>query len=236
MKELEDHEWFPKRLRQYQTDFIGFVVSRFGIYNSFITYLRSSGRSFKNMFDLCSGSGEPAITIFRRSATFNTLILSDKFPQAYADSPDITYIKNSCDALTMTFDPGQTYTMFNAFHHFDDTQKAAIIRRIRESGSAAYFVEILQPNLWSFIKVLFATSIGTLLLTPFLRPFSWSRLFFTYILPINLITIMFDGLTSVFKSRSVRQFQRILQPFGQGTKVFKLGGISPLIVIKAEQA
>jgi hypothetical protein len=236
LKELEDFEWFPKRLRQYQTGYIGFVVSQFGIYHAFTEHIRNSGTGSGQMFDLCSGSGEPAAGIFRKSGRFAKLILSDKFPQRYESSADITYIQSGCDVLTMKFDAGQTYTMFNALHHFDDVQKAGIIRRIRDSGSEAVFVEILQPDPWCFIKVLFATSVGTLILSPFIRPFSWGRIFFTYIIPVNLITIMFDGLTSVLKSRSLSRYQEMLEPLGKDIRVFKLKGLSPLIVIQTGTA
>jgi hypothetical protein len=80
MKELEDHSWFPPVLRNFQTEFIGFVVANFNVYDDFIQHLKSLSLPVQSMTDLCSGSGEPAISIFRKSICFSHLYLSDKFP------------------------------------------------------------------------------------------------------------------------------------------------------------
>jgi hypothetical protein len=52
------------------------------------------------------------------------------------------------------------------------------------------------------LKIIFTTTIGQIILTPFVKPFSWMRLVFTYIIPINLFTITWDGVVSVLKSES----------------------------------
>ena len=82
VKELEDYYWFPAFLRNFQTDFIGFVVDRFHVYNVFIEHLKANRLSDQPMTDLCSGSGAPAINIFRQSNCFSRLKLTDKFPNA----------------------------------------------------------------------------------------------------------------------------------------------------------
>jgi len=201
MKELEDYSWFPPVLRKFQTDFIGFVVSKFHIYESFIEYLNKQNVKSKIQYDLCSGSAEPANTIFHSVNCFDQLILSDKFP-SYQNIQQL-------DVLDANYSDKYTYTMFNAFHHFTDNDKKAIVEKIKKSNAQAYFVEILEPSLFFIIKVLFATIIGTILLSPFIKPFSFKRLFFTYIIPINIINISYDGVISVLKSRSLNQYHKL---------------------------
>ena len=128
MKELEDYVWFPNSLRNFQTDFIGFVVSKFKVYHSFVTFLKELSLPSKPMIDLCSGSGEPAISIFKKSNCFSSLQLSDKFPNAISIIHEI----KSVDVLEMKFESGNYYTMFNAFHHFSDEQKLAIVQKIHQ--------------------------------------------------------------------------------------------------------
>lgn len=201
MKELEDYSWFPAVLRKFQTDYIGFVVSKFNIYEGFIEHLNKQKVKTNIQYDLCSGSGEPASTIFKKSSCFDELILTDKYPSY----PNIKNI----DVLEAKFDDHHTYTMFNAFHHFDDQEKIKIAEKIKDANAQAYFVEILEPSFFFIIKVLFATTIGTILLSPFIKPFSFKRLFFTYIIPINIINISYDGIISVLKSRSLNQYQKL---------------------------
>ena len=234
MKELEDYSWFPPVLRNFQTEFIGFVVDKFLVYDVFIQHLKTIPLSKQPMIDLCSGSGEPAISIFRKSNCFSRLNLTDKFPSSIKINDDnIHYESQSIDVLTMEFKPGNYYTMFNAFHHFTEKEKVKITQNIQNSGSTAFIVEILEPTVFCLLKIFFTTTLGCLVMTPFIRPFSLKRLFFTYIIPINLITITFDGIVSVFKSHSVKQYRDLFAKNDEGIKIYKLkNGLNPLIVLQ----
>jgi hypothetical protein len=234
VKELEDYNWFPPVLRNFQTDFIGFFVDRFHVYDVFIQHLKTLQLSMLPMTDLCSGSGEPAIGIFRKSNCFSRLKLTDKFPSDLnINDATISYDQQSTDVLEMAFKPGTYYTMFNAFHHFKDADKLKITQDIENSGATAFIVEILEPTVFCLLKIVFTTTLGSLVLTPFIRPFSLKRLFFTYIIPINIITITFDGIVSVFKSRSVKHYQDLFANNEQALKIVRLkNGLTPLIVIQ----
>lgn len=234
MKELEDYHWFPSVLRNFQTEFIGFVVDKFRVYDAFVQHLKTMQLPKQPMTDLCSGSGEPAISIFRKSHCFSRLTLTDKFPNAL-NIPDnnIHYDLQSIDVLKMVFKPGTYYTMFNAFHHFTDEEKVTIAKDIQNSGATAFIVEILEPTVFCFLKVCFMTTIGSLVLTPFILPFSLKRLLFTYILPINIFTITYDGIVSVLKSRSVKRYQDLLVTNAHAIKIIRIkNGLTPLIVIQ----
>ena len=234
MKELEDYDWFPSVLRNFQTEFIGFVVDKFRVYDAFVQLLQTMQLPKLPMTDLCSGSGEPAMSIFRKSHCFSRLTLTDKFPNAFnLPDEDIYYDKQSIDVLTMAFQPDRYYTMFNAFHHFTDEEKVTIVQDLQNSGATAFIVEILEPTVFCFLKVCFMTTIGSLVLTPFIRPFSMKRLLFTYLLPINIFTITFDGIVSVLKSRSVKQYQKLLAYHDNVIKVIRIkNGLTPLIIIQ----
>ena len=233
MKELEDYNWFPPLLRNFQTDYIGFVVAKFNIYQSFIDYLNQQKNNNSVMFDLCSGSGEPALSIFSKSKNFSSLNLSDKYPNLkYIKRENVIYIEESVDVLNMEFEKGQTYTMYNAFHHFSDEDKKLIIQKCNQANANMFIVEILEPSLFFLIKVLALTTFGVLLFNPFVKPFSWKRLLFTYIIPINIISISFDGMVSVLKSRSLKNYKELFAD-SKNINVFNLKrGISSLVVIE----
>ncbi|MDQ3100808.1 MAG: hypothetical protein M3R08_05435, partial [Bacteroidota bacterium] len=59
--------------------------------------------------------------------------------------------------------------------------------------------ELLQPNILCFLQILLVTTIGQVFLCPFVKPFRLERLFFTWILPINILTVVWDGLVSVVR-------------------------------------
>lgn len=207
MKELEDLSVFPSWLRDFQTEYIGAVVVWFRVYDPLLKFMNTTGPRSSQMVDLCSGSGAPAKDLFERSRVFTSLKLTDKFPNLKTAVTADEYVREPTDVLTMRFNPDTSYTMFNAFHHFDAFQQRLILERIRAAGASSCFVEILKPDLVSMVKVLFLTTVGTLVLTPFVRPFSFARLFFTYVVPINVLTITWDGLVSVLKSSTEKELR-----------------------------
>jgi hypothetical protein len=233
MKELEDYNWFPPLLRNFQTDYIGFVVAKFNIYQAFIEYLKTQDHLNSIAYDLCAGSGEPACSIFSKSGVFSKLFLSDKYPNTkFIDIENIIYVDESVDVLSMKFEHGITYTMFNAFHHFTDLEKQEIVLKCDQAKANLFIVEILEPNVWMLLKVLVLTTIGVFLFSPFIKPFSWKRLLFTYLIPINLLTISIDGMISVCKSRSLKKYKRMFADINK-IKVFHLKkGISLLVVLE----
>jgi hypothetical protein len=233
MKELEDYNWFPPLLRNFQTDYIGFVVAKFNIYQVFIEYLKTLDYPNSIAYDLCAGSGEPACSIFSKSGVFTKLFLSDKYPNAkFINRENIIYVDESIDVLSLQFEKGYTYTMFNAFHHFSDLEKQSIVQKCDQANANLFIIEILEPNAWMLLKVMTLTTFGVLLFNPFVKPFSWKRLFFTYILPLNILTISIDGIISVFKSNSLTQYKNMFVG-NKKIKAFHLKkGISSLVVLE----
>ena len=215
-------------------EYIGFLANWFKVYNVFINHFKASPQPELPLVDLCSGNGQAAINFYKKTNCFNGLTLTDKYPGKWPISePGISYETQSVDVVKTEFEPGKHYTMFNAFHHFTDEDKLKIVQKIQVSGSHALIMEIIEPNIICLLQVLFITTIGNLLLTPLIRPFSLKRLFFTYIIPINIITITFDGLVSVLKSRSVKQYQKLFSNFGNAIEIVRLkNGLNPIIVIK----
>jgi len=108
-----------------------------------------------------------------------------------------------------------------------------IAQKISASGGNAFFVEVLEPGVTCFFKIFFGTLVGCLFVTPFIRPFSFKRMFLTYIIPVNVFTIVFDGTISVFKSRSMKQYEKLFSEHQDAIEVIRLKKrFSPLIVIQ----
>jgi hypothetical protein len=49
-----------------------------------------------------------------------------------------------------------------------------------------------------------------LLTTPFIRPFRWSRLFWTYIIPAIPFVLCFDGIVSCLRTYSVEELHTLI--------------------------
>jgi hypothetical protein len=216
VKELEDYDWFPRLLRRQQVDFIGNVVKWFKIYQPLVPVLRQMLQQHKlqSVTDCCSGSGEPAVWIHGQLSGAVQTTLTDKFPQLLAAKvPGVEYITESRDILQLQPDAQQLYTMYNAFHHLSTTEQEKILQQFAGKRTAFIIAEILQPGIPAFLQVLFTATVGQLLLAPFVKPFSLARLFFTYLLPINIITVTYDGIISVLKSKTASQYSKLTSSF-----------------------
>lgn len=233
MKELEDYSWFPDSFRQEQSEFIGNLAVFTGIYKPFLNFLREHPAKTNHMHDLCSGSGKPAYYIFKKSQQFKGLTCSDKF-DVKKQIPFGVFQSVEADVLNMSYSKDETYTMLNAFHHFNNQEQNQIVNRIREGKSEAYLIEILDPSIITFVKILLAGTLGVVILTPFICKMTWRKFFLTYIFPITILTVTIDGLISVLKSKSAKQYR---EQFKQDNNIivkefYNLSGKSILIHIQ----
>lgn len=200
--ELEDLPGFPPLLRRMQVEFIGWLVERFGVYRPMVPLIARALQQVRSdqLTDLGSGQGGPIRYLAVQPALAAVhFTLTDRFPSPTTDLPgNVRWHSDAVDALAAALPGVGPLSLFNTFHHFTPEQQATLIRQQAHRGVLVH--EVLQPNLVVFLKILITTTVGQLLLAPFVRPFLWERLLFTYVLPVNLITIPWDGLVSVLRT------------------------------------
>jgi hypothetical protein len=209
--ELEDQLWFPSWMRRMQTEYIGWLVHRFGVYGPLAPVLADmlERAGVGEVTDLGAGSGGPSMALAQQKAlTDVSFVLTDLFPSpSETGSNRVRWHHEPVDALAAPIHLSGLRTMFNAFHHFEETDKQKLLAGAGKHG--LFVAEVLQPDVWCFLKIAFTTTVGQVLLAPFVRPFRWERLLFTWILPVNLVTVTWDGLASVTKvDAPARMFER----------------------------
>jgi len=200
-KELEDQDWFPDFLRRMQTDYIGFMVRLLGVYHRLDVVVEAVFKRMghRTMLDLCSGNGEAVLSLAERCRP-DSLIMTDKFP-AQIVLPDrrFAYDTVSRDALRDDFPVRHMRTMFNAWHHFSLQEQRTLLQKHGPDGLLV--AEVLEPDALTFLRVGLASTLLQVLLCPFVRPFRLLRLLFTWIVPVNILTVLYDGWVSVAHSK-----------------------------------
>ena len=239
IKELEDYSWFPPLLRRYQMDYIGSLVSWLGVYRPLIPVAAQMVNVNDPVIvqDLCSGSGIPAIYMQHQVKLILKTLLSDKYPViAFANSEELEYIKLPVDVLALIPQHRICYTMYNGFHHFSPGDQAALIKKMVEGRNGFLFAEILEPRIFTMIKILLTATLLQVFTAPFIKPFSLKRLFFTYIIPVNLFTVLYDGIISVIRSGSVNQYRKLFEELSSDDFEVAVGRFNnwkgPVIYIK----
>jgi hypothetical protein len=236
--ELHEQPWFPSSLRDDVTDAIQFGFNLLKAYAPIVPLLQNvidstangtNGRqpsSTQSIVDMCSGGGGPWLDLSRELRCPNTgnsaadpagiqVWLTDKYPnlkafQSVSASSDhhITFYPESVDAMNVPRSLKGLRTMFTSFHHFAPDDARAILQNAVDAGESVGIFEITR-RAPSAIVLIF---VGTLLLflhTPRIRPFRWSRLLWTYLIPIIPLVLLFDGVVSCLRTYRPQELREI---------------------------
>jgi len=213
IKELEDYTWFPEIFRRWQLEFVGNISVWTQLYKPVALVLGQmiTDNKLNALQDVCSGSGIPAVYIHQQLNTTIPLLLTDKYPgSAFKNKPGVFYSLNPADVLELQPVANTGYTMCNAFHHFPAAVQKAFVQKMVDNNVPVLIAELLEPGLWNVIKIIFTATVIQLLTAPFVKPFSLLRLLFTYIIPVNLFTVAYDGVISVLSSKTAAQYTGLL--------------------------
>ena len=115
--------------------------------------------------------------------------------------PDVSidFCSHSIDAKNVPVELAGFRTMFSAFHHFPPAEARAIIQNTVDARQGIGIFEITRRTAPA-IAAMFLWSLSSLLITPFVRPFRWSRLIFTYLVPVIPFVLLFDGIVSCLRT------------------------------------
>src|SRR5687767_11031943 len=157
--------------------------------------------------DLCSGGSGPWLTLEEDLARSGPVqvILSDLYPNIEALSAArersggrLAFHPAPVDATRVPSGLDGVRTIFSAFHHFPPAAARAILADAVAKRRAIVVVEGTDHRAVGLVAMPLQLPL-ILLLTPFVRPFRWSRLLFTYVLPLIPFLVLFDGVMSFLR-------------------------------------
>lgn len=258
--ELEDFDWVPRPVRDGSTDLLDFGFDRLGFYDAVAPKLSAliEASDAKRAVDLCSGGGGGTLQIsrtLRGAGVAHELVLSDRNPNEAGiarvkalGSPDTRYRAEPVDAMTGGGELAGVRTMSGALHHFPPDAVRALIAGIVERGEPLAFFDVaaspairklpiaLAPLMMSVNMLMLF--VGSLVLVPFVRPFRWSRLLLTYVLPAIPALVAWDGTVSALRAYTPAELLEIVRSVpGADGYTWEAGvGRSALYLIGAPRA
>lgn len=233
--EWEDQSWFPSIIRNYGTDFLQFVAHQFDFYKG-VTDIIQKGleKSGTNtIIDLASGGGGGWVKLaghLQKEIPNLKVILTDYYPNTPAfeqivqqNEKVFSYEKASVNALEVPPKLKGLRTQFLSFHHFKPKDAQQILQNAVNHQAPIAIFEAQERSIAHLIQFFFSP-INVLLMTPFIRPFSLSRLLFTYILPIVPLFVWWDGLVSVLRTYSIAELKAMTEQIENGDRyVWEIG-------------
>lgn len=181
------------------------------------------------ILDLCSGSGGPMPLIIEELVKWNYDVrarLSDLYANSNPNlaSPRIVWLAERVDALHVPPKLPGVRTMFSAFHHFRPDAAKAILRDAFERHRAICIFESGSGTLLGIAGML-GVPLAVLALMPWARPFRWTHLAFTYLIPLIPLIVLWDGLISMLRIYSPKQMQKFAADLQAPDYVWEIGQI-----------
>ena len=218
--EIEDQSWCPRALRDGATDWLQHFANAHKAFNAIAPRLRDvMARSGScQIIDLCSGGGGPwaSLAPLLEQSEPVRVRLTDFYPnlgafeRAALQSPGrIEYCPHPVDATDVPRDLSGVRTIFNAFHHFRPPQAQAILADAVRKRCPILVVEGSDSRLLGILLILLML-LMMLFMTPRIRPFRWSRLLLTYLVPAIPILALWDGIVSMLRIYSPRELRQLV--------------------------
>lgn len=237
--EFEDQLWLPNAIREGMTDYLRFIFNTANLYHPITPILADtfakSGSS--QILDLCSGSGGAIQTLqaqlevqLQKPVTF---ILSDKFPNLPAfnylkksSRGKIDYIEHPVDATCVPHNVKGFRTIFSGFHHFNSSEAQSVLKNAMDANEGIAVFDGGDKNIFIILVILIGHPLLFLILTPFIRPFSFTRLLFTYIIPLIPLCTVWDGIISILRLYSPKRLLQLTEEFKNENYTWKAGKVT----------
>ncbi len=125
---------------------------------------------------------------------------------------DVTCVSVSVDAARVPDALRGFRTIFSSFHHFPDAVARDVLGDAVRCGEGFAMAEVTSRTRRAF-ATMFLMPVFAWILTPMMRPFRWSRLLLTYLLPLIPLVVLWDGIVSCFRTRTPEELLALTSSF-----------------------
>jgi len=221
--EFGDLSWVPQIYHYYLRVYLIFFIKFVGYDKMWAkqtqTFIAQNDAS--SIMEYGSGSGEPLMRMVSQlnceKAKSLSYTMSDIKPlpefvnKVNTEAPDnFTYIETSIDAANNKPQDEQSVIFINSFHHLSPKVAHNVIKNNLENGNEMLILEYVRNNFLAYVSMLGGVLI-VLLTAPFVSKLKHLPLtiFFTYIVPLFPLMMLWDGLISCRRAYSSDFFNNV---------------------------
>jgi hypothetical protein len=228
--EFEDAPWLPPAVRDGGLDFLRYIVVAPKFYDCVAPILSRAiaATGDSEIVDLCSGGGGPIEQIrsqvSRDVGRDLAVTLTDRFPNVatyrwleHRSDGAIRFRAAPTDATNVPAELVGFRTMFSAAHHFAPGALREVLRDAVIARTGIALFDASERGIRPFLGIPVICLVHPLLFalfTPFFRPFRWSRLLFTYVVPLIPLYTIWDGCVSGLRTHQPEDLLAIASSLG----------------------
>jgi len=232
--EFGDQQWFPQIFRDAETSYLATSYRLLPMlprrWAERVSTVLHAGEPAE-ILDLCSGSGGAMPTIIDELVKLGydaRATLTDLYPTSEpASHSRVVWLAESVDATQVSPKLAGARTMFSAFHHFRPDAAKAILKDTFDRRRAICIFESGPGSLLGVAMTVLVPA-NVLVLIPFARPFRWTYLVFTYLIPLIPLILLWDAIVSNLRIYSPEQMRRLIEDLRAPDYAWEIGMI-PLI-------
>jgi hypothetical protein len=192
----------------------------------------------RKILDLGSGGSGPALLIQDQLQNQHgypvEITLTDMFPDLEAfrrasrqSGGKIQYVETPVDALQVPAALSGFRTFFAAFHHFPPDAARQILADTVHRGEGIGIFEFTDRSLTLYLVAL-VSPFFFWLMTPLIRPFSWKRLFWTYLVPVVPLLSVWEAMASNLRTYSPAELQELVHGLDAVHYTWEIGKVRSL--------
>jgi hypothetical protein len=186
----------------------------------------------REVLDLCSGGGGPWLRLarepeFQRGAGI-VIRLTDKYPNRSAfEHADTTSrpLQFELSPVEATRIPDRLpgfRTIFSSFHHFGPEAARRILGDAVECRRGVGIFEMARCSPRTIFTI-FLIPFISVALAPTVKPFRWSRLFWTWLVPLVPFVLLYDGIVSCLRAYSHEELAQLIAPLKSPDYEWQIG-------------
>jgi len=189
--QLTNQEWFPPILKLYINEFVTWFVGKVNAAKPFLPVVNEGLKYADKIIAMQMNVG----------AGFESLapLLDKNIPV------EEVMLKN------FTADKKGLYISVNAFHQLKPDEALDVLDKISASGNPVVIVEGNNDSLWQAFGMTVILPLSILISAPFVKPFHFGRLIFTYLIPVILLVSVLDGFIALFKLYAPADLDEMIQ-------------------------
>lgn len=239
--EVHELPWLPAVWRDLVTDFLSFFFRTFNPYAAIAPVLAEvlDRASSRRIVDLCSGAGAPVLSLLPDLASLgsrpSSVTLTDLFPNrtAFRAAVDagggvVAVVEEPVDATNVPEGLTGFRTVFTSFHHFPPRQARQILDSASAAGEGIAIFEFTERNLWLWTMPVLLIPLLVGVCTPWIRPFSWTRMLWTCLVPVVPLVSMWDGLVSNLRTYSPTELGELVATIDAPRYSWRIGRVPSL--------